>query len=150
MTLDLIHEIDMANWLLGPLEPLASFSSSTPSLDIQSETVSCSLLKSQSGTLVNINLDYVARVPLRRYVFVGDRGTLTWDLYKKSLTLQTSCSCTVVCSDLDAFDVSLTYLKAHTQFCSSVFNDSEMSQSIHDGLLSAELAIALIEKSAST
>ena len=67
---DLIHEIDAAYWILGDLTPLACAVENVLSLDIKSESVATSLLRSNDGCLINIGLYYVDTSPLRRYQLV--------------------------------------------------------------------------------
>ena len=143
--LDLMHEVDMARWLLGPMEVLASFNSSSKLLDIQSESISCSLLKTEDNAAVQISLDYIARVPLRRYTIVGEAGTLIWDLYQKHLLLQRPGISEVLDASDKSFDIADTYRLAHEAFLASVLYQKDMIQPISEGILSTALALDIKE-----
>jgi hypothetical protein len=143
--LDLIHEVDAARWMLGELRPLACHTIQVPALEIQSEGAATSLLRSAGGALVHIGLDYVARRPLRRYQLVGEKGTLTWDLARHELLLETAKKRHVIdCGD-HGFDLKATYFSAMEAFVSSLRGAAQPAQPLQDGLASASLAITLKE-----
>ena len=141
--LDLMHEIDMALWLLGPMRVLGSYSATAKSLDISSESVSCSLLKTEDNAAVQISLDYVARVPLRRYTIVGEAGTLIWDLYHRELLLQHKGISQALDLTDSSFDIADTYRLAHEAFLASVFRQKTMVQPISEGIASTALALEI-------
>ncbi len=140
---DLIHEIDAEYWILGELTPLACAIENVPCLEIESEAVATALLRSNNGALVQIGLDYIARSPLRRYHFVGEKGSLTWDLFLKSLTLETCAGCQLVdCGD-GGFDVSSTYHFAMKAFVESLLTKHQKVQSLSEGLATSEISLSL-------
>lgn len=143
--LDLIHEIDAARWLLGELTPLACTVAQVPSLEITAEGVAVAQLSSCDGALVQIGLDYVARRPLRRYQFIGDRGTLTWDLAHQTLLLEFPDGQKTIDCGHSCFDVAATYRMAMHSFLAALRGEAEPMQPLCDGLASAALAIALKE-----
>ena len=142
---DLIHEIDSARWLLGELTPLACSLSQVPSLGISSEGVAIAQLRSTEGALIQIGLDYVARRPLRCYQFVGESGTLKWDLPSQTLLLETAAGQQLIDCTENCFDVSATYHTAMQTFLAALGGTVEPIQPLKDGLDSAELAIMLKE-----
>lgn len=140
---DLIHEIDSAYWILGELTPLACAVENVTCLEIKSESAATALLRSKSGVLVQLGLDYVARSPLRRYQFVGESGTLTWDLSGKSLTLETSDGCQLVdCGD-SGFEVSSTYFLAMKAFVGSLLAHHQPVHPLSEGLAVSAIAVSL-------
>ena len=145
---DLIHEIDSARWMLGQLNPLCCYSTSVESLNITSESVAMSCLRSSSNALVSLVVDYVSRKPLRRYQIVGDRGTLIWDLAQKKLVLQSSGQDEILCYNPNDFDMGKTYYSAMSELVCSIQQMSLPSQGLEEGLRTASLAIALKELNA--
>jgi predicted dehydrogenase len=143
--MDLIHELDAARWLLGDFVDVRAFSSGCPSLEIQSEAVACIILKGPDTPLVSINMDYVSRKPVRNYEFVGDKGTIYWDLIAKKLIVRTSDGVTGVDCGSQGFDVGETYLTAMKAFIESVKHDTPLEQDIVQGLESVELALRIKE-----
>ncbi len=76
---DLVHEIDYAGWLLGWPQRVSARFDHTGRLGLAAEEAAyldCSL---PSGANVQIDLDYLSRVPMRRMRVFGENGTLTWD-----------------------------------------------------------------------
>jgi predicted dehydrogenase len=84
---DLVHEIDAACWLLGSLSLVNVVGGQLSSLTLNAPDTAVALLRDAAGCPVTLSLDYVSRRPVRRYVFVGDRGTLLWDLQQQQLSL---------------------------------------------------------------
>ena len=143
--LDLIHEIDIARWIFGNMKPISCAKSYVPSLEIHSEAVASATLTSPNHGIVNINLDYVARTPVRRYQVVGDKGTMIWDLSLKELTLQTASNRYVLSSGSNDFDILSTYRTAWTSFLDSLCYDLPCVQPLTEGLETSALAIQLKE-----
>lgn len=106
---DLVHEIDMAQWLLGPLAVTAAIGGHRSSLPVQSDDVHVALLRGAGGLPVTVALDYVAARPLRRYQFVGERGTLVCDLMARRLVLADASGERVLSDKAADFDVAATY-----------------------------------------
>ena len=78
--LDLVHELDYADWLFGPVEDVTAEARNTGTLGIDSEDIADVLLRVRGGAIVSCHLDYLARPNTRGGRVVGERGTLTWDL----------------------------------------------------------------------
>ena len=116
-----------------------------PCLEIQSEADATALLRSKSGALVQIGLDYVSSSPLRRYQFVGESGTLIWDLSAKSLTLETGDGCQHVEYGLSHFDVSSTYYIVMKAFVESLLTQQQQVQPLSEGLSVSAIAVSLIK-----
>ena len=142
--LDLVHEIDIARWLLGEFDQVKAFAGKQSSLQIDSEDTACILLaNSSSGMMACVSLDYVSRQPVRRYEFVGDKGTIIWDLHDKALRLIDPSGVNSLDCGTSGYDVAGTYKVAMTEFIACVREGRESSQGIIEGLRSAELAIRI-------
>jgi predicted dehydrogenase len=142
VVLDLVHEIDQARWLFGEFDDVTAMTGKLSALELQSEDCACVLLRPRErGPLVMIGLDYVARSPVRRYEIVGEEGSLTWDFHAKSLEIATSGTGREIDCGPRAFDMSQTYVEAMHEFLRGVSEGTATSQSIEDGLASAELAL---------
>ncbi|MBM5796679.1 MAG: Gfo/Idh/MocA family oxidoreductase [Cyanobacteria bacterium K_Offshore_0m_m2_072] len=145
VVLDLVHEIDAALWLLGDLTPVAAQTAVVPALQIASEAVATALLRSATGALVQIGLDYVARRPVRRYQLIGEEGTLCWDLPRRELRLETPQRSELVDCGEGGFDVAQTYRTAMAEFVAAVQGGAPTSQPLEQGLRTADLALRLKE-----
>jgi len=106
---DLVHEIDAAWWLLGDLSCVASAGGQLSKLPVNAADTAVALLRTDTGIPVTVGMDYVSRQPVRRYVFVGDEGTLYWDLQACMLTLCTAGGTRELCSNPSDFSVAATY-----------------------------------------
>jgi len=144
--LDLLHEIDAAEWICGPLEVAASTTAQVPALGIQSEAVANILLKrADPAMLVSVQMDYVARRPLRQYRIIGDAGTLTWSLTERTLRLETAAEVRIVDCGADGFDMARTYERAMTEFLTAVRGGPQTSNPLQTGLPSNALALTAKE-----
>lgn len=136
--LDLIHELDLARWLFGDLGVLQATAGKLSSLEIESEDTACVVLgRKGAAPLVSVTLDYISRRRVRRYEMVGEKGTLVWDLDRRTLERIDAAGAAALVTDAAAFDVSATYPAALGEFL-----DGKPSCDLQDGLASAELAIA--------
>ena len=144
--MDLIHEFDAARWLFGDFDSVHAFVSSCPTLNIQSEAVASIIMKGRNTPLVSINLDYVARNPIRCYEFIGNQGTIVWDLIRKKLILYSPDENIVnIRNEYFDFDVGETYKVAMRTFVNAVQAVEILEQDIYEGLKSVELALKVKE-----
>jgi predicted dehydrogenase len=78
--LELSHEIDLAQWLLGPLTPLSALMRNSSSLGIDAEDQAFLLTQNRNGCPVSIRLDFCTQ-PARRMVTLRfENGELQWNL----------------------------------------------------------------------
>lgn len=144
--LDLSHELDIARWLFGEIDIIACKSGKYSSLEIQSADTACILAAARSGPLLSINLDYVARFPLRHYEIVGDRGTIVWDLPSRTIECRFRGKVEHVDAGIRGFDMANSYVCAIETFMNSILGTpDDRMQGLEDGLRSTELAIRAME-----
>lgn len=142
VVLDLVHELDAARWLLGDFDSVRSLTEKYAPLNIETESVAAIILgSSKRGQVISIGLDYIARPPIRRYEFIGSKGTLHWDLLSCSMWIDTPSGREYVTRNPDDFDVAQTYRDAMSEFLHAVVEGNQTSQDIAEGLKSAELAV---------
>jgi predicted dehydrogenase len=142
VVLDLVHELDQARWLFGEFDDVAAVADRVSGLDVQAEDCACIVLRRRGrGPLVMVGLDYVARVPVRRYEIIGDEATLVWDLHAKRLERVAAGARRDYDCGASAFDMGETYVEAMREFLEAVSGGGATSQPLDDGLASAELAL---------
>ncbi len=83
--LELSHEFDYAQWLLGDLTLQYAHLRSSNELGLEVEDLVDVVTTTKSGSLVNIHLDFLQRKAYRRCRFVGSEGSIEWDLMKNEV-----------------------------------------------------------------
>jgi len=143
---DLSHELDAARYFLGEIALESCIAMHLPSLEVDAESAAVMVGRAASGGLVTVNVDYVARRPIRRYELVGDKATLVWDLGNRRLEIHDATGLDVVTDQATDFDVGATYVEAMCGFVNGIAGKiSDRHQSLEDGLCSSELAIRASE-----
>lgn len=148
--LDLVHEVDLALWLLGPLEVKAAIggqlSRPLAALGLQSDDVHVALLRQVSGAPVTISLDYVSQKLVRRHVFTGESGTLTWDLSARQCWIDSTAGTTEIASGLQEFDIAQTYRTQMQDWLYAIDNPAHPVVSpLGDALETTALMLAMKE-----
>lgn len=78
--LELSHEFDYAQWLLGELTLEHAILRQTEELGLEVEDSADMLLSTSQKAIVHMHLDFLQRKAYRQCRFVGSNGTLEWDL----------------------------------------------------------------------
>jgi len=78
--LDLSHEIDYLSWLFGEFTNGKSFIGKISSLDIQTDDLATAIVMTKTGTIINISMDYLSMIPVRRMLVYADQNTIELDL----------------------------------------------------------------------
>ena len=86
--LELSHELDYANWLLGPFESIEATLVNSGTLGINVEDNADLILTSKSGLTILIHLDFCRPDATRRCILEGSEGRLSWDGIEHSVRLQ--------------------------------------------------------------
>lgn len=139
---DLIHEIDMARYLLGSLQVHAAIGGHFSDLPIQSDDVHVALLKTLSGTPVVVSLDYVSQQVVREYTIVTDSGTFSVDIMGKHIVLHTDKGSHVVTEAVEDFNIQKTYQLQMTDWLTSIADPThEVVSPLAEGLKTAKLML---------
>ncbi|MGF1740827.1 Gfo/Idh/MocA family oxidoreductase [Vibrio profundum] len=85
--LELSHELDYAQWLLGRLKLSHAILRTSDELVLDVEDCADLLMLSENNVVVNIHLDFLQRKAHRKCRFVGSNGVLEWDLIQNELKL---------------------------------------------------------------
>ncbi len=143
---DLVHEIDLARWLLGPLQVRAAVGGRLGHLPIKSDDVHVALMQRVNGAPVVVSLDYLSLQAVRRYVIVCEGGTYTCDIIAKRLTFTDEGGSRLV-SDVPAdFDVAQTYRLQMKDWLAAWHDSSHtVASSLADAFESTELMLAMNE-----
>jgi predicted dehydrogenase len=136
---DLVHELDLALFLLGDLELLSAAAARRSHLELAAEDAAVILLRSASGIPVSVSLDYVSRCPVRRIDLVGDHATLRLDFIAKRLELM---SADGMVEELAGFDTNEAYRAELAELLAAREQRGATSLPVKEGLRSTRLAIA--------
>lgn len=143
---DLVHEIDMALWLLGPLGVVAAVGGHRSAMPVQSDDVHVALLRGADGLPATVALDYVAARPVRRYQFVAERGTLVCDLMARRLVLADASGERVLADRPEDFDVAATYRAQMADWLQAVADPAHaVTCPLDESLTTAALMLAMKE-----
>lgn len=146
---DLVHEIDMARWLLGPLRVHGAVGGRFGDLPIASDDVHVALLKTEPGVPVVVSLDYVSLQPVRKYAIVTTQGTFTADIMGKKMTLLDAAGCHALSDDVADFDVQETYQLQMMDWLAAIENPAhEVVSSFADAVKTADLMLCMQEATA--
>ena len=85
--LDVIHELDYIQWLIGKVHQVGCLAGHVSSLEIETEDVAEIQLLFKNGAIGNVHLDYLQRSPIRTCRIVGEEGTIVWDYYQEEVQL---------------------------------------------------------------
>jgi predicted dehydrogenase len=95
---ELSHELDYAQWLLGPLDVKHSILRSSEELALDVEDMADIIAVTEKGAVATIHMDFLQRKAHRQCSFVGSEGRIDWDLILNQLTLTTTTEQTVLYS----------------------------------------------------
>ena len=141
---DLVHEIDMAQWLLGPLQVHAAIGGRVSDLLIRSDDVHVALLKTLDGAPVVVSLDYFSQQAVRAYTIVTELGTYSVDIMGKRILLRTDKGNHVVTDDMQDFDIQRTYQLQMADWLRAIENPThEVFSSFVEGIKSAQLMLSM-------
>ena len=139
---DLVHEIDMARWLLGPLQVHAAIGGHFSALPVQSDDVHVALLRTLSGAPVVVSLDYVSQRVVRNYSIVTDSGTFSVDIMGNCVVLHTEKTRHVVTEFAEDFDLQKTYAAQMADWLAAAADPTHQVLSpLAEGIKTAELML---------
>jgi len=84
---DLSHELDYLGWLFGNITILDYINTKISDLEIESDDIFTALGKTGGGTIINVTMDYISKVPLRRLTIHTKRKTIEVNLVTNTLEL---------------------------------------------------------------
>ncbi len=137
--LDLVHEFDYLQWLVGDATAIASFNHNSASLEIETEDVAEVLLKFTNGVIGTIHLDYLQPTLVRNCLFTGSKGSIKWDLAKAQVVF-TNHSKQEEVFDYQSFERNERFRQIMKAFLDKA-NDDRLT-SLENGLKSLKMVLA--------
>ena len=117
--LELSHELDYAQKLLGTFHLEHAILRYSEELQLDVEDTADMLLSTPQGTIINIHLDFLQKKAYRKCRFVGDRGGIEWDLIKNEVVLSSSTQTKVIYSEPN-WDKNQMYLAMVQDFVAKI------------------------------
>ena len=78
--LELSHEIDIANWFLGPLKIKSANLKSSGLLPIDVEDRAYLIAENHEGVLISIRINFCSQPSTRKITIRGENGQIFWDI----------------------------------------------------------------------
>lgn len=114
---DLSHELDYSSFLFGNIEKINSINTQISNLEISSDDIYTALAITQNKTILNISMDYISKIPMRRIVVHTENKTIEADFIKATLKVKDmNDEKQIVYSDIDA---NYTYTNMHKSILDS-------------------------------
>ena len=138
---DLIHEIDLACFLVGePVGRVDARIERLSDLHIETEDVAELLYQTTRKTLVSIHLDYLTRGYQRYIEIIGERGSLHADLYTNEVIV-TSSDGEVKTKSFPEFSRNNMYFDMLHSFIKCIEENRKPVTSLETGMVSNRIAI---------
>jgi predicted dehydrogenase len=103
---DLSHELDYVTWLLGPWSRITALGGHFSSLEIDSDDVFSIMMTGENCPIVNIQINYLERVPRRELLINTAKNSIKIDLITGSFQLNHEVA-------QKKFERNITYLSQH-------------------------------------
>ena len=117
--LELSHELDYVEKLLGPLTLEHAILRSTQELQLNVEDIADLILRTEDHAVVQIHLDFLQKKAYRKCRFIGSLGAIEWDLIKNEVQLIAAEQTQVVYSEPD-WDKNQMYLAMVQDFVAQI------------------------------
>lgn len=125
VALDLIHEVDIAEFLAGPRQGgLASLVARVGDVTVDTEDVAEILYRTTGGAVVSLHLDYLQRGFHREYRLVGATGTIELDLRTATIVCHDDRGGVVETATFQGFDRNDMYVALLEDFLREVRGDN--------------------------
>lgn len=138
--LELSHEFDYVQWMLGTLDLQFAHLRSTEELNLDVEELADVVALNPQGALINIHLDFLQKKAFRKCSLIGMNGRLDWDLIENRVELHMATKCEVVYHEPD-WEKNQIYLKMLEDFVELIKGRNNECVSIGEAIKT----VALIE-----
>jgi predicted dehydrogenase len=143
VTMELIHEIDIVNWLLGDAIDVCAMQRPLPQLEIETEAIAEICLRLSSGLLAQVHLDYVRPGYGRSLEIMGTEAVLAWDYSESKVTVTNAKGIVIASHHAPAFERNAMFLEAMQHFVDRVMApDMPSAASLDDGIRALRVALA--------
>ncbi|EHH2450031.1 Gfo/Idh/MocA family oxidoreductase [Vibrio vulnificus] len=136
--LELSHEFDYTQWLLGDLTLEHAILRQTKELGLDVEDSADMLLSTSKQAIVHMHLDFLQRKAHRQCRFVGSKGALEWDLIGNEIRFVTPQGTQVLYSE-PKWDKNQMYTAMLADFVAQIHQQPNQCVSLAEAAQSVEL-----------
>ncbi len=129
--LDLSHELDYTNWIVGQLVNIRSFQTKISNLEIDSDDLVSLMATTKKGVVVNLSIDYFSKLAHRKILLNTDDFTIELDLIANKL-VQTFMSGENQVHELAGLERNYLFEKMHQEILFSA--EKEYVATLDEGL----------------
>lgn len=109
---DLSHELDYANYLFGDLQDIKYINTKVSDLEINSDDILSLIGTTKTKTIINLNIDYISKIPLRRLLIHTKNNTIDADMINNTIIIQDKKNSKKIIK-IDTIDRNYTYKRMH-------------------------------------
>ncbi|MGB5886574.1 MAG: Gfo/Idh/MocA family oxidoreductase [Acinetobacter venetianus] len=142
--LELSHELDYAQWILGSLTPKHVILRASEELGLEVEDNADLLMTTVKGAVVNIHLDFLQRKAHRKCRFIGSDGCIEWDLIRNEVVLIKAKEQQEIYSAPE-WDKNQMYLEMVTDFIRKINGQPNQSISLQEAQRTVGLIVEMKE-----
>lgn len=136
--LELSHELDYTQWLLGELTLQHAILRQSEELGLEVEDSADMLLSTEQNAVVYLHLDFLQRKAYRQCRFVGSKGALEWDLISNEIRFVYAQGTQVLYSE-PAWDKNQMYTAMVLDFVAHIHRQPSQCVSLDEAAKSLEL-----------
>ena len=118
---DLSHELDYINYLFGDLLKINSINSKISNLEISSDDIFTAVAVTSKKIIINVTMDYISKVPIRRLLIHCKNETFDIDLGKNIIEIYSEIDNETI--TFDEFNRDYTYTKMHQNILNKEFDN---------------------------
>lgn len=141
---DLIHELDLVQWLAGFVVDVTAMTRYVECLGIETEAIAQIGLRLESGALAQVQLDYIRPGYGRTLEIVGTIGVLSWDYTAGTVTLSRADGSEIIVHRVPPdFQRNTMFLEHMAYFLRRLeISDLGPSSSLENGIDATQIALA--------
>ena len=147
--LELSHELDYVQWLLGPAQSVSAIVDRVSDLEIDVSDIAVLNIRFESGAIGSVHLDFIQRTPFRQCRVIGTDGTLQWDAIAGDVSIVRAGAEWQQLPAESAADRNQMYLDELSHFLDCIQNGTQPIVTGSDGARALRLALAAEESSRS-
>ena len=129
--LELSHDIDIANWLLGPIKLNYANLKSSGLLPIDVEDRAILVAENSNGTQISIRINFCSEPSTRKVIIRGEKGEISWDIDLGKLEIKNDQN--VIYKYKNKIDRDSLFLIQTKHFFDCIFNRQKPKCSVSEG-----------------